>query len=176
MKSYDIVTITLVIVIISIMLYVNGYFPTNGNVPENFTATSETPTKVTPEVIYGEIKEGVKAEVINKPNGEIAIVREEGTQIINKVGETQKCANQTLGKLPAVTTNINDKDVDIGKFYSSHLHFVRTYLEDPMLRGANLLSMNNFGRLSDIGRIPMKNSEGLAKPIGFVFENSTVYS
>lgn len=68
--------------------------------------------------------------------------------------------------------SINDEEWDPNKYYKRYQHHVNTYLEDPKTRGYNVTYYDQYGGLSNIGRIKLDKPDGRPKPVGYLFENS----
>jgi hypothetical protein len=68
--------------------------------------------------------------------------------------------------------SINDDDWDPNKYYKQYQHYVNTYMEDPKTRGYNVTEYDQYGGLSNIGRIKLDKPDGRPKPVGYLFENT----
>lgn len=71
--------------------------------------------------------------------------------------------------------NINDEDIDITEIYRDQQVFVKTYLEDPIVRAYNLDTYESYSPLFKSGNIPLDNEFKNPKPSGFIFTNNPAY-
>lgn len=70
---------------------------------------------------------------------------------------------------------LNDPDEDITQFYRENQTFVKSYLEDPILRGSNLTNYDNYSPLFTSGKIPLDKDIINPKPSGYIFPNSPIF-
>lgn len=59
--------------------------------------------------------------------------------------------------------------------YRKYQQYVKTYLEDPVIRGYNINNYDNSTNLLGVGKIELMNGETQPKPSGFVFQTSPAY-
>jgi hypothetical protein len=52
---------------------------------------------------------------------------------------------------------IEEDNKDIDKYYKSKIEIVKTYLEDPLMRGSNIYESEQFSKLLEIGNIQLDN-------------------
>lgn len=62
------------------------------------------------------------------------------------------------------------------KEYKKYQQYVKTYLEDPIIRGANVNDYDNLSNIENIGRIDLSNGEIQPRPAGYVFQTSPAYN
>lgn len=73
--------------------------------------------------------------------------------------------------------NINDDyDVNITELFRQKQMFVKSYLEDPVVRGYNLDFYETHSPLFNDGNIPLNKDVAYPKPTGYIFENSPAYN
>lgn len=65
---------------------------------------------------------------------------------------------------------INDEEIDLLEYYRKHQYFVKSYLEDPVVRGYNMNQYDKSATLSEIGKLPLTNDFKNPKPYGYIFE------
>lgn len=53
-------------------------------------------------------------------------------------------------------------------YYKFKINIVKTYLEDPITRGANVYASEQYSRVDDIGEIKLDDNSLLPKPSNFV--------
>lgn len=85
-------------------------------------------------------------------------------------------------KYPMCSTNdyeniLSDDGSDdhIVNEYKKYQQYVKTYLEDPIIRGSNVNDYDNLSNIENIGKINLSNGEIQPKPLGFVFSTSPAY-
>jgi hypothetical protein len=59
------------------------------------------------------------------------------------------------------------------KYYNLKINIVKSYLEDPILRGANIYKSEQYTRLDDIGEIKLDDNALLPKASNFIGNPST---
>lgn len=59
------------------------------------------------------------------------------------------------------------------KYYNLKINIVKSYLEDPILRGANIYKSEQYTRLADIGEIKLDDNALLPKASNFIGNPST---
>ena len=70
----------------------------------------------------------------------------------------------------------DDRSEDcVVKDYKKYQQYVKTYLEDPIIRGANVNDYDNLSDLSNIGKINLSNGEQQPRPAGYIFKTSPAY-
>lgn len=70
----------------------------------------------------------------------------------------------------------NDYDIDITELYRKQQLYVKSYLEDPIVRGYNLDSYENVAGLSsNTGLIKLDDKKINPKPMGYIFKTSPAY-
>lgn len=62
------------------------------------------------------------------------------------------------------------------KEYKKYQQYVKTYLEDPIIRGANVNDYDNLSNIENIGRIDLSNGEIQPRPAGYIFQTSPAYN
>lgn len=71
----------------------------------------------------------------------------------------------------------DDRSEDcVVKDYRKYQQYVKTYLEDPVIRGSNVNDYDNLSNISDIGQIDLKNAEPFPRPEGYIFHTSPAYN
>lgn len=105
------------------------------------------------------------------------------TNKINAYGQmywnSRELNNQTFPMCSNCCDNIlsDDRTEDcVVNDYKKYQQFVKTYLEDPVIRGANVNDYDNLSDISNVGKIDLLNGETQPKPIGFVFNTSPAYN
>jgi hypothetical protein len=53
-------------------------------------------------------------------------------------------------------------------YYGLKINIVKTYLEDPVVRGGNIYNSEQYAKLDDVGQINLTNNSLLPKPSNFV--------
>ena len=73
---------------------------------------------------------------------------------------------------------INDSrvDIDVVNEYKNKQQYVKTYLEDPIIRGYNVNDYDHSIKMNGLGKINLENGEKKPKPMGFIFETSPAYN
>ena len=70
----------------------------------------------------------------------------------------------------------NNKNTNIttyeDKYYNFKINIVKSYLEDPIMRGANVYNSEQYTRLGDIGEIKLDDNTLLPKPSNFIGDPS----
>ena len=87
------------------------------------------------------------------------------------IGENLDQLNQ-----PTEPNKINDPEIDITEHYRQNQNFVKTYLEDPILRAYNLTSYDNYSPLFTSGKISLDKDISNPKPTGYIFQNSPIFN
>lgn len=59
------------------------------------------------------------------------------------------------------------------KYYNFEINIVKSYLEDPIMRGANVYNSEQYTRLNDIGEIKLDDNVLLPKPSNFIGNPTT---
>lgn len=73
-------------------------------------------------------------------------------------------------------SNINDNyDIDITETYRKKQMYVRSYLEDPIVRGYNIDFYDSSSPLANTGLIKLEKEVNYPKPIGYIFKSSPVF-
>ena len=73
-----------------------------------------------------------------------------------------------------IDTQLDEKENngDIVEFKDDNFNFkiniVKTYLEDPLMRGSNVFDSEQYSRLFDIGEIKLDNNSKIPKPTHFI--------
>lgn len=71
----------------------------------------------------------------------------------------------------------NNKNTNIttyeDKYYNLKINIVKSYLEDPIMRGANIYNSEQYTRLDDIGEIKLDDNALLPKPSNFIGNPTT---
>ena len=69
----------------------------------------------------------------------------------------------------------DDYDIDYLEYYRKHQMFVKSYLEDPVMRGYNVMEYNNVSPLFLNGKIPLDKKMKFPKPSGYTFDDAPTY-
>ena len=79
-------------------------------------------------------------------------------------------------KSPKVTNAMSEDnyDTNITDMYENEQKFVKSYLEDPSVRGYNLSSYDNCSPMFTTGNISIKKDVEYPKPSGYIFKGSSV--
>jgi len=78
--------------------------------------------------------------------------------------------------LPDYVNILNDEyEDDIMEIYRNNQHFLRSYLEDPVVRGYNVNDYDSSSALDGIGKIPLGRDFENPKPNGYVFNTSPAF-
>lgn len=73
-------------------------------------------------------------------------------------------------------TNINDDyDINITDLYRQKQMYVKSYLEDPIVRGYNVDGYEGSSPLSNTGLIKLEKEQLYPKPNGYIFKSSPAY-
>uniref|UniRef100_A0A6C0E8R1 Uncharacterized protein n=1 Tax=viral metagenome TaxID=1070528 RepID=A0A6C0E8R1_9ZZZZ len=91
---------------------------------------------------------------------------------IDKINEKKNdiCENSSIQKKFShkvyikTSSNTNcfipsESNIDPLKYYENKIKIIKTYFEDPKLRGYNLLSSDNYAGINDIGAIDITNKK-----------------
>jgi hypothetical protein len=62
---------------------------------------------------------------------------------------------------------IEEDNKDIDKYYKSKIEVVKTYLEDPLMRGSNIYESEQYSKLLEIGNIQLDNKISPPNPARF---------
>jgi hypothetical protein len=80
------------------------------------------------------------------------------------------------GQTENIKVELNDDtDIDYLEYYRKHQMFVKSYLEDPILRGYNVDGYDNASPLFTTGKIPLDKKFKFPKPSGYIFNDSPAY-
>jgi hypothetical protein len=71
--------------------------------------------------------------------------------------------------------NINGSDIEPLEHYRKYQHFVKAYLEDPIMRSHNIDQYQEVSPLFNSGKIPLTDGFKNPKPMGYIFESSPTY-
>lgn len=71
--------------------------------------------------------------------------------------------------------NINGSEIEPLEHYRKYQHFVKAYLEDPIMRSHNIDQYQDVSPLFNSGKIPLTDGFKNPKPMGYIFESSPTY-
>lgn len=71
--------------------------------------------------------------------------------------------------------NINGSEIEPLEHYRKYQHFVKAYLEDPIMRSHNIDQYQEVSPLFNSGKIPLTDGFKNPKPMGYIFESSPTY-
>jgi len=72
--------------------------------------------------------------------------------------------------------NINGSDIEPLEHYRKYQHFIKAYLDDPVMRSYNIDQYQEVSPLFTTGKIPLNDGVPNPKPMGHIFESSPTYS
>ena len=101
-----------------------------------------------------------------------------GPTIVNTQLENNFLSN-TNDYAPVTTPsdlNNDDEDEDILISYRKKQQYVKSYLEDPVVRGYNVDGFESSAALEQIGKIPLNKIVNNPKPSGYIFDFSPVFT
>ncbi len=58
-----------------------------------------------------------------------------------------------------------EDNIDIAKHYKSKIQIVKSYLEDPIMRGSNIYESEQYSKLLEIGNIQIDNKQDKPNPM-----------
>jgi len=68
-----------------------------------------------------------------------------------------------------------DSDDDLSEYHRQYEHYIKSYLEDPIMRGYNIGEYNVNAGLDQIGNIKLTKDYKNPKPSGYIFNSSPIY-
>jgi hypothetical protein len=68
-----------------------------------------------------------------------------------------------------------DNDSDPTDYHRQYEYHVKSYLEDPIMRGYNINEYNHNASLDQIGKIKLSKDYKNPKPSGYIFDSSPIY-
>jgi len=68
-----------------------------------------------------------------------------------------------------------DSDDDLSEYHRQYEHYIKSYLEDPIMRGYNIGEYNVNASLDQIGNIKLTKDYKNPKPSGYIFNSSPIY-
>ena len=92
----------------------------------------------------------------------------------NSVGvDNFPICNQNKSDPDNITNSLDE--IDIADIYRKNQVFIKSYLEDPIVRGGNIGEFEEYAGLSDIGLLSLENKSH-PKPSHYIFNTSPVFS
>lgn len=68
-----------------------------------------------------------------------------------------------------------DNDCDPINYHRQYEYYIKSYLEDPVVRGYNITEYNHNASLDQIGKIKLTKDYKNPKPSGYIFDSSPIY-
>jgi hypothetical protein len=68
-----------------------------------------------------------------------------------------------------------EEDEDIAENFRKIQNFIKTSMDDPIMRGSNIRKYNNVSKITDIGKIDLINSKNYPEPEEYIFESSPIF-
>lgn len=93
-----------------------------------------------------------------------------------------KCPCPCDNNMPAteyeMTTDLNNSidEENMLDNYRKRQQYVKSYLEDPVVRGYNVDGYGSVASLKEIGRIQLNKMNEYPKPSGYIFDNSPAFN
>lgn len=67
---------------------------------------------------------------------------------------------------------INELNYDPAEYFKKHQQFVKSYLDDPIMKGGNIGEYNDVADIYDIGKIKLTKITEYPQPDGYIFNDS----
>lgn len=77
--------------------------------------------------------------------------------------------------MPKINVDLPEDFIDPAEYYRKHQKFIKSTMDDPIMRGSNIKNYNHYSKTTDIGRIDLTNDKNYPEPEEYIFNTSAIF-